>query len=403
MENTKILQQIKEKYSDYTIQRYARQCYDYTEAKLDDLFLDCFKQELIDSGYQKDSNQILQQFENNPVLQTAHHLTATNGPTFTAIDLVSLIGLEEKYYLVGVFGGTSFSNTAWSGCLSYGNIALEKIIQKTSPYYFKLKKAAKNRNCDSTFENRINLIYSRFRDDLVFGSSFEKYKLDLWESMQEKMLHYFPKPKVNSAFSNWHLQSCSKIQSDLFGKRKIVYFDLCRLIKNYIIKAINQKNPLLEKLFCSFKTIEKNLNPIWFCSRKKGKKSWKTHLFFSKDLNFFSLDNKVCWTTLKKFLSEKTICPSSFVSSFVLAFHCGIRCLGSFYQVEYLAHYEKCLENIFEKDEITLHDWSKTFTSGRLKEQGRLVYPLDYILEQKNLNLKDYQERKMSFLWEELF
>ena len=64
-------------------------------AKLDDLFLDCFKQELINSGYQKDSNQILQQFKNNPVLQTAHHLTV---PTFT-IDLVSLMGLEEKYYL----------------------------------------------------------------------------------------------------------------------------------------------------------------------------------------------------------------------------------------------------------------------------------------------------------------
>ena len=42
MENTKILQQIKEKYSDYTIQRYARQCYDYSAAKLDDLFFRLF-------------------------------------------------------------------------------------------------------------------------------------------------------------------------------------------------------------------------------------------------------------------------------------------------------------------------------------------------------------------------
>ena len=88
---------------------------------------------------------------------------------------------------------------------------------------------------------------------------------------------------------------------------------------------------------------------------------------------------------------------------FILAFCYGIRCLGSFYQVEYLHHYEKCLKNIFERSEIFSYDWSKSFTSGRLKEQGRLVYPLDYILEQKNLNLKDYQEKKMSFLWEELF
>ena len=141
MKNTKVLKEIKEKYSDYTIQRYARQCYDYSAAKLDDLFLDCFKQELINSGYQKDSNQILQQFKNNPVLQTAHHLTATNGPTFTAIDLVSLMGLEEKYYLVGVFSGVPFSNPAWSGSLSYGDIALEKMIQKTSPFFSNKRKA----------------------------------------------------------------------------------------------------------------------------------------------------------------------------------------------------------------------------------------------------------------------
>ncbi len=402
MKHRKILKQIKEKYSDYTIQRYARQCYDYTEAKLDDLFSDCFKQELADSGYQKDSNRILQQFKNNPVLQTSQHLTPTNGPTFTAIDLISLIGLEEKYYLVGVFSGVPFSNRAWSGCLSYGDIALEKVIQKTSPYYPQLIKENKDRNRDLVSENKIRLIFSNFRDDLVFGSSFEKYRLELWGAMQEKMLHYFPKPKDNSAFSNWNMKCCSNLQVELFGGKKIIYFDICRLIKNYITKAIKQKTPLLKKFFLSFKTIEKNLNPIWFYSRKEKKKSWKIQPLFVQDLPFFTKKNEVCWTSMLAFLQEKNYCPATFITFFILVFCCGIRCLGSFYQVEYLAYYEKCLENIFEKDEITIPDRSKTFTSGRLKEKGILVYPLDYILEQKNLNLKNYQEKKMSFLWEEL-
>ena len=225
--------------------------------------------------------------------------------------------------------------------------------------------------------------------------------------MQEKILHYFPKPQIAcsgySAFSNWHLRCCSNLQSELFGEKKIVYFDLCRLIKNYIIKAINQKNPLLEKLFCSFKTIEKNLNPIWFYTRENKKKNWKIKPLFTKDLPFFSKKNEICLTSMQIFLQEKNYCPSTFITFFILAFCYGIRCLGSFYQVEYLHHYEKCLKNIFERKEIFSYEWSKSFTSGRLKEQGRLVYPLDYILEQKNLNLKDYQERKMSFLWEELF
>ena len=403
MGNIKTLTQIKEKYSDYTIQRYARQCYDYSAAKLDDLFLDCFKQELINSGYQKDSNKILQQFKNNPVLQTAHHLTPTNGPTFTAIDLISLIGLEEEYYLVGVFSGVPFSNTAWSGCFSYGDIALEKIIQKTSPYYSQLIKENKDRKRDLVSENKIRLIVSESRDDLVFGGSFDKYRLELWNGMQEKMLQYFPVPKAQSAFSNWHLSCCSNLQSELFGEKKIVYFDICRLIKNYLIVATKQKMPLLEKLLLSFQIIEKNLSPIWFYTRENNKKNWKIKPLFTQDLPFFIKKNEICLTSTQLFLQEKNCCPATFITFFILAFCYGIRCLGSFYQVEYLRHYEDCLKNIFSPGDIFSHDWSKTFISGILKEQGNFVYPLDYILEQKNISLKNYREKKISILWEELF
>ena len=358
MEHPKILKQIKEKYSDYTIQRYARRCYDYTDAKLDGLFLDCFKQELINSGYKEDSDKILQQFKNNPVLQTAHHLTATNGPTFTAIDLVSLMGLEEKYYLVGVFSGVPFSNTAWSGCLSYGDIALEKIIQKNSPYYSQIIKENKDRIRDLVSENKIRLVVSDFRDDLVFGSGFEKYRLELWNGMQEKMLQYFPVPKVQSTFSNWHLRCCSNLQTELFGEKKIVYFDLCRLIKNYLIVATKKKTPLLEKFFCSFKTIEKNLNPIWFYTRENKKKIWKIKPLFTKDLPFFNKENEICLTSMQIFLQEKNYCPSTFITFFILAFCYGIRCLGSFYQVEYLHHYEKCLKATTYLLKCQLEKWS---------------------------------------------
>ena len=67
--------------------------------------------------------------------------------------------------------------------------------EKTSPYYSKLIKENKDRKRDLVSENKIRLVFSDFRDDLVFGSSFEKYRLDFWDAMQDKLLQYFPKPK----------------------------------------------------------------------------------------------------------------------------------------------------------------------------------------------------------------
>ena len=81
------------------------------------------------------------------------------------------MGLEEKYYLVGVFSGVPFSNPAWSGSLSYGDIALEKMIQKTSPYYSKLIKENKDRKRDLVSENKIRLVFSDFRA-IYFGRNF---------------------------------------------------------------------------------------------------------------------------------------------------------------------------------------------------------------------------------------
>ena len=88
---------------------------------------------------------------------------------------------------------------------------------------------------------------------LVFGSGFEKYRSRTFEwNARKNALQYFPVPKVQSTFSNWHLRCCSNLQTELFGEKKIVYFDLCRLIKNYLIVATKKKNTSPRKVFLLF-------------------------------------------------------------------------------------------------------------------------------------------------------
>ena len=400
MELNNFIKTVKSQNANSTIQDYAKKCLDYTESELDPLFLKCFYNELLECGFKQEAKSIITQFKDNPVLQTAHHLTATNGAVFSAIDLINLIGLEEKYYLVGVFSGIPFANSAWTGWLSCGNLDLAQIIKVDNPIYHKLKKEIENRIKDKKeTENRIRLVNSNFRDDLVFESTFEKYRLEIWEHLTEEAISYFPKPMLNSSFSNWHLNCCTKIQSKLFDTNNIIYFDLCRLIKNYLILAIQNNHLELINFFSLFKPIEKELNPIWFYSREK-KKTWKIKPLYTKDLDFFINKEEICLSLFTKCLKQVGYGPSTFVTFFILVFLQKIRCLGSFYQVLYLQEYQHYLKKILKTDKINYnHNWGKTLTTGKLTENGKAVYPLEYLLNQKTIKLKNYQGKKIGELW----
>ena len=113
-------------------------------------------------------------------------------------------------------------------------------------------------------ENRIKLVKGEYRDDLVFNSSFGKYDINIFEALNKKILDFIPTINGNTSFTNWHLQSCQKFQSNLFNAKNIVYFDICRLVKNYLIMAVDKKEPILYKLLSSYKDIEINFDPIWF-------------------------------------------------------------------------------------------------------------------------------------------
>lgn len=399
--SNQLLEIIKQKNSQKTIKQYARQCYNYSSAKLENIFLKSFKEEIVRCGFKENVDDIIKQFIKNPVLQTSHHNTPTNGPVFTAIDLISLLGLEEKYYLVGTFNGLVFSNTAWSGCISHGSLELNKLIANKHFFYNKLKKEETDRIRDNktATNQKIRLIKSSYRDDLVFKSTFEKYRTEIWQSFQKKTLTYFPIPKITESASDWSLRSCIKIQSELFKNKNIIYFDLCRLIKNYLKLALSQNNNSLKDLLLTFRQIEKKINPIWFYTRSKQKKH-KLIPIFTKDLNFLSLNSKTVFDNLLHLLNQDDYCPATFLIFFVLIFVQKIRCLGSFYQVDYINKYKIELAKILNL-EIDILDYTtkNSLTTGKLIENGQEVYPLKYIFNGESIKLKQYENKKIECLW----
>ena len=394
-----------------TTQAYARGCYDYTawNGKLDKVFLQVFAHELQECGYQENYSEILEQLQRNPVLQTAHHLTPTNGPTLTAIDLISLLGLEEKYYLVGVFTGVSFSNTAFSGALSYRDLTLAEIIRKDSYFYRLAQKENKNRNFDlgGRQEQRIRLILAKYNNDLIFGSNFDKYRLDLWDSFTTKTLKFFAKPQIEQSVVNWSLSCCANLQKNVFQKKEIIYFDLCRLVREYLVVKLMEKSNPLKEILKDFKKIEKNLDIIWFYTRIKGKKSWKIQSLMSKDLDFFQYVREGDFTAFVQFLKNNNNCPSSFLVFLVVTFFLGIRTLGSFHQIIYLPKYEEVLKKTFPLAEsegklLLSHSWGKSFTSGRLKTREGDFYPMDHVFHDKFIILKKFQNTPITLFWKNL-
>ena len=388
-----------------SIKSYAAQCYDYKKKdSFDEVFLESFAEELKQVGEQENIAEILNQFQQRPVLQTAHHIAPTNGPTFSAIDLISLAGLEDNFYLVGAFGGVVFSNPAFTGSLCYQNLSLSDLIKKDHSFYKILETEYRDRNLDvnGNLEKQIRLISSHYKDDLIYGSDFTKYRLFLWNSFTPLILKHFPKPLERDSSTDWSLKCCQNIQRKIFQKKEIVYFDLCRLVKNYLQKKLLEKENLLKKILILL--VKNNIIDIpLFYNRKKNKKYWKIQPLNLQDLGIAEKIKDGDFGEFSKLLENN--CPSIFLVFLVITFSLGIKTLGSFYQILYLPQYENLLKKIYKKDKGSIflnNQWEKAFISGKITTKKGFFYPLDAIATTQYIDIKSFQNQPIKSFWEPL-
>ena len=381
------------------LSKYGAELYHVQPQTLPPDFLELFEGELIEAGWGTPlAKAAASQLARLPVIQTSHHLTPTHGPTFSTIDLISLAGLpENQLYLIGAASGVSFSNTAWSGALSYGDLELETLLQP-GPWKTQAQQAAVERAAHGEMEQRLSLIGARWRDQLVYGSPLpEDLNLRLAQ-LQPAVKELMAPPRLGERYSHWAARNAARLQEKLFNGAKLVIFDLNRLAGLFLAKRIEDKDPFfLELLQGEWQDPDFN-----FLVGYPGKKSNKLLLARWNGLGLYSERQglePLSPEALAQAIKDGRVCPGTWISFLILRFYLGLECLGSFNQIDYLDTWRQRLQSSPLKAELHLGP-SPGLTTGRWHSPQGLIWPLDWALRSQTLEPKALSTLTMGELWQ---
>ena len=341
--------------------------------------------------------QLLEELEQKRVLQTAMHLTPTEGPTFLAShQLATLRQPQTSSYLVGAYSGVPFSNAAWSGAINYGTkTSLEQILHPSNPLFRQAQAAVVDRIRDGDHP-RLSLIPSKWRDGLVDRSAIpdrlNELFSDLLPGVRESSLSSIV-PK--NSYDNWALSFSEQLTRSVLNNHRIYFFNLNEVIRKYLIIVLKDDSHWLTQIFLDpwkIKSLEKELANNWFVAEveKQGKKKVEQiHLqnrcFESKTISISAEPESIISA-----LNEHRFCPGLTICFWVLAFYNGIRCLGGFEQIEYLAELDSRLNQLEFQNLINYSsDQTALLTTGRCIDQNYEVYPIDVLLGNSKLPLPE--------------
>jgi len=405
-----ILRTVFEKYWTTPLQEFASHLYQKKPVSIETELLDSIAEELSSMGIKKELIEpVIHQLTQTPVLQTAHHITPTNGPTFLTINIISLAGLKiDQPYLVAANSGVAFSNSAWTGALSYNDLNIEQFFPVTSKAYRNAIKSSEERAQHGKTEKRISLIPSKQRDQLVFNTALTEYQQNRYQQFTPDVKTRVSPLDLNQPFSHWAMQSCRKIEEKILG-RNIMIFDINRVICRYLVKVLSKgkEHPVHQLFFHPERSngiLDTFQHPSLFLTSYKGKKSYKVEPLYWKSAGIEGEKTghkKINPQDLIESLSKFEFCPGLFLTFFALRFLNGIRCLGSFNQIEYLEDYR-------EKWSALNLDWPldlksdpmNSLTTGRLMIDGKFLWPLDLAMKGQTLDLQMFANLPMHSFWE---
>ena len=393
------------------LEEYAARLYNKPASPIEPELVSAFEEEWREAGLTESQTEGASRLlRTNPVIQTSHHITPTNGPRFSTIDLICLSGLSPSdCYLVGAYSGVAFSNPAWSGALSYGGLLISDILEKPSPAYSQTLRAAKERREHGKNEHRISLIPSRQRDQLLYGTKITPHQTNLYPSFTPKLQTILPQFQENTLYSHWAAKVCATLQNHTFARNNIAVFDMNQAIKRYLLKILESDGDhFIKRLFFDKNASERIWRafgfPAPFLGCYRGKKSNKIERLFWQDNRLVGHRSHYRVDTtddLCRLIREEPVCPGLFVVFLVLKFLNGIRCLGSFNQIEYMEEYRRIWHSLDLKQRLDVDpDTMHTLTTGQIMVGGESVWPLDYFVKEKRLSVSDFGSWPMKRFWE---
>ena len=341
--------------------------------------------------------QLLEELDRKRVLQTAMHLTPTEGPTFLAShQLATLRQPQTSSYLVGAYSGVPFSNAAWSGAINYGTkTSLEQILHPSNPLFRQAQAAVVDRVRDGDHP-RLSLIPSKWRDGLVDRSAIPDRMNELFSDLLPGVRENSLKSIVpKNYYDNWALSFSEQLTRSVLNNHRIFFFNLNEVIRKYLINVLKDDSHWLTQIFLDprkIKSLEKELTNNWFVAEveKQGKKKVEQiHLqnrcFKSKTISISAEPESIISA-----LNEYRFCPGLTLCFWILAFYNGIRCLGSFEQIEYLSELDSKLNQLEFLNLINYSsDQTSLLTTGRCIDREYEVYPIDVLLGNSELPLPE--------------
>jgi len=388
-----VLAGILKKFWDVPIVEYA----DYIWEKpislppIETSLLEAFEIEFCRIGCsQEQAQHYCASLQKTRILQTATHLTVTEGPTFLALHHLALMGLPfGETYLVGSFSGIPYANSAWSGCLNYSNrFDLEALINPQATNFSGLKREEVDRFRDSP-EKRISLIPGKMRDSLVFQSKIPQKLVNLQSYFTEPIRKITPIAEYGGDFTVWSSKFCAKQLNRIIPGKSLLYFDLNEVVRNYLLKVLqNSSHPfyrllfdrrIRERAFEEF-SLETSLFTIQVLRKNKIRQEslrLNGEMLVSQNFKLQLSQEKVI-----NELKNGSLCPGQFFVFSTLVFINGLTCFGGFNQVEYLAGYKSSWIKIDLLDQEVLRNVNvSALTSGRCVDESQaVVYPLDLLL-----------------------
>ncbi len=332
------------------------------------------------------ASQVMETLERDRVIQTATHVTASEGPIFFAMHALATLALpRETPYVAFACSGIPFSNNARPGCLSFSRrYPLSAFLHGRSRAYRQRLPAFEKSDSD---ERRLSLVPGSTREAPVWRATIPREMVALLGSLRSPLRELLPPAVAGASFARWALSTCETVESILLDRR-LIFLDLNEVVASYLGEVLGDAgHPLSRALFTPalrdrmfaalpemalFTTAEgSSEHPLFVPLRLQGE-------------TLCGPRTAIPWQpgAIVAGLQAGALCPGVFLSFATVAFLGDFRCLGGVDQLEYLPLFrEACLRGELLSPEEAEGCSLDGLTSGRCVDAaGEAVYPLDMLL-----------------------
>lgn len=363
-----------EKFYTTPIIDYSQILHTHTpDVSIESELLESFKEEMYERNMsQQDIARTLTSLTHSRVLQTAPHTALLPSTRMFCIDWLTTRALTEKTpYIVCSFSGVPFSNSARSGRVQ---------SQNTST----------------------NFIPSRYQDTLVYSAPIFPETLKLYKENQP-LFKNIPDPASYTRFSDWACDTSQALHRATIYPH-IIYLDINKIITKYLLKIISKETHPIYKLLFDQNTrtlFENNFGKDIhvFHSKYTSKKYVKQESVFFDGYTLKGNHTQIHLTPeeIKEGLSNLTLCPAPIIVFTILTFLNDCKCLGSFFQIEYLSDFQEKWKQTQLLQSVEKRS-TKNLATGQFPEfEGNA---LDFLA--KKPQLPD-TNKTMATLWEPLY